>query len=161
MKKPFLINLTVMLCLITFLTWSCSETDIEPTPAFQAPNEASLNKVANAKSSNKKELILFNTIATSAEGSTYFGTVEITGGINAKGTYIMPTETHGMALHCTLILTLPDGSITIDMNCNMKTSNGRWKVLAGTGSYENLEGVGSLVMPDDEREILTGSISWK
>ncbi|WP_210465367.1 hypothetical protein [Rufibacter roseolus] len=157
MKKVFSFSFPVMVCLITCLTWSCSTKETDPSPSFLFVKEAS-TKTADL---NKKEPIVFNTIATSSEGSTYFGTVAVSGGINATGTYVMPTETLGMALHCTLILTLPEGSITIRMNCNMKTSEGQWKILAGSGSYQNLEGGGSLVMPDDIREILTGSISWK
>ena len=110
---------------------------------------------------NKRVPITFFTSATSAEASTYFGIVEASGGINKSGTYVMPTEVHGMALHCLLIITFPDGTITIRMNCNMKTGNGRWQVLEGTGVYAELEGNGPLVMPNETDEILTGTLRWK
>ena len=92
------------------------------------------------------------------QGSTYFGTVIISGAFNAVGTYEMPTQVHGMALHCTFNLTFPNGTITIRMNCNMVTFDGVWKVLDGTGAYSNLKGEGSLVMPNDDDEILNGTV---
>ena len=91
-------------------------------------------------------------------GPVYTGTVVMTGAINATGTFEMPTELHGMALHCTFELTLPDGNITIRMNCNMVTFNGAWTILGGTGAYQNLKGGGKLVMPNDTDEILTGTV---
>ena len=92
------------------------------------------------------------------QGSTFFGTVTTTGAFEAEGTYEMPTEVLGNALHCTFLLTFPNGTITIRMNCNLVTFNGVWKVLGGTGAYANLKGNGSLIMPNDDDEILTGSV---
>lgn len=92
------------------------------------------------------------------QGSTYFGTVTATGAFQAAGTYEMPTEVHGMALHCTFLITFPNGTITIRMNCNMVTFNGAWQVLKGTGAYSNLKGNGSLIMPNDDDEILNGTV---
>ena len=108
----------------------------------------------------KKNPVSFDTHATGtlSDGSTYVGTVEAEGAINKSGTYVMPTVVLGMALHCTLIITFPDGTLTIRMNCNMRTSNGRWKILEGTGAYAGTKGEGSLVMPNDVDEILTGYI---
>jgi hypothetical protein len=93
-----------------------------------------------------------------SDGTTYTGTVTAEGAINNSGTNIMYTQLLGMALHCTIIMTFPDGTLTIRMNCNMKTFNGRWKILEGTGAYANTEGEGSLVMPNDVDEVLTGFI---
>jgi len=93
-----------------------------------------------------------------SDGTTYTGTVTAEGAINNSGTNIMYTELHGMALHCTIIMTFPDGTLAIQMNCNMTTFNGRWKTLEGTGAYANTKGEGSLVMPNDVDEILTGFI---
>jgi len=93
-----------------------------------------------------------------SDGTTYTGTQTAEGAINNSGTNIMYTQLLGMALHCTIIMTFPDGTLTIRMNCNMKTFNGRWKILEGTGAYENTKGEGSLVMPNDVDEVLTGYI---
>ena len=92
------------------------------------------------------------------DGSTYYGTVTATGAFEAAGHYEMPTEVLGNALHCTFNVTFPNGTITIRMNCNMRTFNGVWKVLEGTGAYSNLKGGGLLVMPNDDDEILTGTV---
>ena len=92
------------------------------------------------------------------QGSTYYGTVIATGAFEATGTYEMPTELHGMALHCIFLVTFPKGTITIRMNCNMVTFNGVWKILEGTGAYRNLKGGGSLFMPNDDDEILNGTV---
>ncbi len=90
--------------------------------------------------------------------STSTGIVETTGAINATGTYVMQVEFLGNALHCDLVLTLPAGTITIRMLCNMVTFNGQWQIRAGTGAYQNLKGNGRLVMPNDTDEILTGTV---
>jgi hypothetical protein len=108
----------------------------------------------------RPEPITIHTIATSAEGDTYFGTVDVSGAFEATGTYEMPTEIHGMAIHCRLYMDLPDGTLTIRMNCNMVTSNGTWQILDGTGAYASAKGNGTLIMPDDVQEILTGDIRW-
>lgn len=92
------------------------------------------------------------------DGTTFTGTVTAEGAINATGTNIMYTEVLGMALHCTILMTFPVGTLTIRMNCNMKTLNGRWKILEGTGTYANMKGEGSLVMPNDVDEVMTGFI---
>lgn len=92
------------------------------------------------------------------DGTTYTGTVTASGAITNSGTNIMYTEVLGMALHCTIIMTFPDGTLTIRMNCNMKTFNGRWKILEGTGAYATTKGEGSLIMPNDVDEVLTGFI---
>jgi hypothetical protein len=107
-----------------------------------------------------KSPVNFDTHATGllSDGSTYVGTVQAGGAINKTGTYVMPTKVLGMALHCELIVTFPDGTLTIRMNCNMRTSNGRWKILEGTGAYADMKGQGSLVMPNDVDEILTGYV---
>jgi hypothetical protein len=93
-----------------------------------------------------------------SDGTTYTGTVTAEGAITKTGTNIMYTQVLGMALHCTIILTFPDGTLTIRMNCNMHTFNGRWKILEGTGAYADTKGEGALVMPNDVDEVLTGFI---
>ena len=103
-------------------------------------------------------ITFFGSITSSDGGSTYFGTVTATGAINASGSFVMPTQVLGMALHCTFVLTFPNGTITIRMNCNMVTFYGVWKILEGTGAYQNLKGGGPLIMPNDFDEILTGTV---
>lgn len=147
MKKAIFGTYAIMLCMLAFISLS----------SFSYNQNPSLSK----SKVHKPEAITFHTVSTSSEGSTYFGTVEVSGGITAQGTYTMPTELMGMALHCTLFLELPDGDITIRMNCNMVTFNGSWQILEGSGAYANLKGNGSLNMPDDVQEILIGKIRWQ
>jgi hypothetical protein len=106
---------------------------------------------------DRGEPITFFGVTTPGGGPTYTGTVFATGAINASGTFVMPTELLGQALHCVFILTFPNGTITIRMNCNLVTLNGQWHVLGGTGAYQNLKGGGSLTMPGDD-ELLTGTV---
>ena len=122
---------------------------------------SSFNTLPSASSKSltfdKGEPITFFGVTSPGAGPIYTGTVYATGAINSTGTFVMPTETHGMALHCIFILTFPSGTITIRMNCNMVTLNGQWHILGGTGAYQNLKGGGSLTMPGDD-ELLTGTV---
>lgn len=133
------------------------------TSSFTPRNSVSSQGLATAKALRVAEPVTIHTTITGVEedGTTYTGVVEISGCITASGTYVMPTEAHGMALHCILELDLPNGNITITMKCNMKTLNGQWQVVEGTGAYQELKGGGSLVMINQEtEEILTGKIRW-
>jgi hypothetical protein len=124
--------------------------------SFKMIPSASLSK---ARTFDQKQPVnFFGHITSSDGGSTYYGTVVATGAINETGTFVMPTQAMGLALHCTFILTFPDGTITIRLNCNMVTFNGVWKILEGTGAYRNLQGGGSLTMPNDDDEILNGTV---
>jgi len=120
------------------------------------PTASTLNSLTKDRAGSVTIVGLGNPLLT--QGSTYYGTVTATGAFQASGFFEMPTEVHGMALHCTFLLTFPKGTITIRMNCNMQTFNGVWKILDGTGAYRNLKGGGSLIMPNDNDEILNGTV---
>ena len=140
MKKSLISLSIIAICMMAFFMMSSFKTSSSADPSNSAG-----------------PITILSSNTTSADGVTYVGNVQLTGAINASGTYIMPTEVLGMALHCTFILNLPQGTITIRMLCNMHTLNGRWTVLAGTGAYQNLQGGGSLTMPGIE-ELLEGTI---
>lgn len=127
------------------------------TSSFKLIPSSPLSKALTSE--NKEPVNFFGSITSSDGGSTYYGAVIATGAINATGSFVMPTQVLGMALHCSFVLTFPNGTITIRMNCNMVTFNGQWKILEGTGAYQNLKGGGSLVMPNDNDENLTGTVS--
>ncbi len=93
------------------------------------------------------------------DNSTYTGNVTLRGAINATGTFVMPTAVLGTALHCSFILSLPNGTISIRLNCNLITFNGVWQITGATGIYSNVKGGGSLVMPNDLDEVLIGTIT--
>jgi len=138
-KSPISLSI-IAICMMAFFMMS----------SFKTTSSADLTNCAGP-------ITILSSNTTSSDGVTYVGNVQLTGAINASGTYVMPTEVLGMALHCTFILNLPQGTITIRMLCNMQTLNGRWTVLGGTGAYQNLEGGGSLTMPGIE-ELLVGTV---
>lgn len=110
-------------------------------------------------SASKAEAITIFATSPTAIGTTFSGPVTISGAFDAKGSYEMPTQQIGMALHCLMVISIPQkGTITIRLNCNLVTFNGVWKILEGTGAYQNLTGGGSLVMPNDTDEVLTGTV---
>lgn len=151
-KTTILLELTMMGILAIFLSSSF-------TPAATVSSHGS----AQTKALSDAEPVTVHATITGVEedGTTYTGVVEVSGTIDASGTFVMPTKALGMALHCILEVDLPDGDITFRLNCNMKTLNGQWKVLNGTGAYQELEGGGSLVMINNlTEEVMTGTIRW-
>lgn len=146
MKRSIIALSTIATYMMFFFVMGSFKTN--PSPA--------LSKAQNLKGGSP--ILITSSNTTTTDNVTYVGNVQLTGAINASGTYTMPTEVLGMALHCTFILTLPQGTITIRMLCNMHTLNGRWTVLGGTGAYQNLRGGGSLTMPGIE-EVLEGTVT--
>ncbi|HEU5164190.1 MAG TPA: hypothetical protein VFU29_01550 [Chitinophagaceae bacterium] len=146
MKRSIISISIIATCMISFFMMS----------SFNTAPSATLSKAQNFNSA--ASILITSSNTTTTDNVNYVGNVQLTGAINASGTYVMPTEVFGMALHCTFILTLPQGTITIRMLCNMQTLNGRWTVLGGTGAYQNLRGGGSLFMPGAE-EVLEGTVS--
>ena len=146
MKRSIISISIIASCMMAFLMLSSSR----PIPSASALNSPTF--------SSGVPISILSSNTVSSDGINYTGDVELDGAINASGTYEMPTQVMGMALHCTFILTLPAGTITIRMLCNLVTLNGRWTVLNGTGAYQNLRGSGFLTMPGIE-EVLMGTVS--
>ena len=146
--------------IITVTVISACMTAFFVLTSFKAISTNDMKQDERKEMRLKKEAITFvaHDPVLLSDGTTYTGTVTAEGAINNSGTNIMYTQLFGMALHCTIIMTFPDGTLTIRMNCNMETSHGRWKILEGTGAYANKKGEGSVVMPNDVDEILTGFI---
>lgn len=131
--------------------------------SFTPAATGSSHGIAQSKALSNAEPVTVHATLTGVEedGTTYTGVVEFSGAIDASGTFVMPTKELGMALHCILEVDLPDGDITFRLNCNMKTLNGQWKVLEGSGAYQELQGGGSLVMINNlTEEVMTGTIHW-
>ena len=146
MKRSIISIPIIALCMMSFFMMT----------SFESIPSAALSKVQNVSTAAAITISSSNT--STVDNVNYFGNVTLTGAINASGTYTMPTQAFGMALHCIFILNLPQGTITIRMLCNMQTLNGRWTVLDGTGAYQNLRGGGSIFMAGAE-EVLEGNIS--
>ncbi len=150
-KSKMLALLMLLTAMIMFT--ACEKNDfIAPSPDASSSNALTS---ANAESA---PITIFTSGPFDPVTSTATGTVEVSGAFNATGTLEMQIEFLGNAIHCNLVLTLPAGTITIRMNCNGVTFNGVWQILEGTGAYQNLKGNGSLVMPNDLDEILTGTV---
>ena len=86
---------------------------------------------------------------------------DVSGALNVSGTAEMvvgPNE-NGVRAHCVVILTAPDGTITIHQRCEFATDppKGQWNVVGGTGAYANLKANGSLLMPPDT-EAMEGTV---
>ena len=145
MKKSIIFVSIIASCMMAFFMMSSFRTNSSASALNSQPFSSEL------------PITIISSNTTSSDGVIYTGDVELEGAINASGTYVMPTQVVGMALHCIFILDLPAGDITIRMLCNMHTLNGRWTVLSGTGAYQNLRGGGYLTMPGIEEE-LTGTV---
>jgi hypothetical protein len=97
------------------------------------------------------------TINSHFDPSTYpdeVGTFTTSGALTISGTATMHVDVNrnGTIAHCVVTL-MPStgGSIIIHQECQFATSypfKGRWEIVGGTGAYANLNGNGSLTMPD-------------
>jgi len=83
------------------------------------------------------------------------GTFTTSGALTISGNATMHVEPNrtGTIAHCVVTLIASDGSgtITIHQRCEFATPypyKGRWQIVDGTGAYANLNGNGSLTMPD-------------
>src|SRR5437660_10139299 len=69
---------------------------------------------------------------------------------------------NGTIAHGVVTLIAHDGVIIIDQECQFATRPpmGRWEIVAGTGAYAKLRGIGSLTMQDEE-EAMRGVVYQK
>jgi len=92
------------------------------------------------------------------------GTFTTSGALTISGNATMHLDCLGARCHCVVTLIASDGSgtIKIDQECEFATPypyRGRWEIVSGTGAYANLNGNGSLTMPDPpDTEAMTGAI---
>ena len=94
------------------------------------------------------------------------GTFTTSGALTISGDATMHVELNRIATiaHCVVTLIASDGSgtITIHQQCQLVTPypyRGRWEIVGGTGAYADLNGNGSLTMPDPpDTEAMTGFI---
>ena len=86
------------------------------------------------------------------------GVFTASGGIEASGSYIMsPVVQRGNSFECTNIFVTEVGTITAVSYCQMGSWKGAWRIVSGSGVYENIEGNGTLVM-EGGTEIWDGKI---
>jgi len=94
------------------------------------------------------------------------GTFTTSGALTISGNATMHVDVNriGTIAHCVVTLIASDGTgtIKIDQECELVTPypyKGRWEIVSGTGAYANLNGNGSLTMPDPpDTEDMTGVI---
>ena len=86
------------------------------------------------------------------------GVFTATGGLEANGSYIMsPVIQRGNSFECTNIFVTEGGTITALSYCQMGSWKGAWRIVSGSGVYENIEGNGTLVM-EGGTEVWDGKI---
>src|ERR1051326_384938 len=124
---------------------------------FKKDNPVSSSKASNTKASPVTITAVFNF-------STFpdvFGTFTTSGALTITGSaeMIVGGNKNAIRAHCVVILTAPNGTITIHQECVFATNppKGRWEIVSGTGAYANLKGNGSLLMPRNT-EAMEGTI---
>jgi hypothetical protein len=139
MRHNKIISAAIALCAIAFFT---------------------MGSVPSASASTRTPV----TITATYDFSTFpnvTGTFITTGlnGLSGSTTMHVEPNLNGTIAHCVITLIASNGTIIIDQECQFATSppKGRWEIVSGTGAYANLNGNGSLTMPDDE-EAMTGFI---
>ena len=83
----------------------------------------------------------------------YPGTFYTHGALEIQGTVTMEVDaTNYPILHCFYTFVAPEGTFTVKEHCTFANSPavGRWKIVSGTGAYENLRGNGSALMPGNQ-----------
>jgi hypothetical protein len=132
-------SVAIVLSMIAVFTMSW-----KPTPKHASPTPVTINAVYD-----------FSTFPHVS------GTFTTSGALNISGTTTMDINLNVNAIraHCVIVLTAPDGTITIHQECVFATNppQGRWEIVSGTGAYANLKGNGSLTMPPNT-EAMTGVI---
>ena len=85
------------------------------------------------------------------------GTFTASGGLSTSGNCTMDISVQGYTAHCVVVLQPSSGgTITIHQQCQFATNpaTGRWEIVSGTGTYANLKGNGSLLMPNDDEDMV-------
>jgi hypothetical protein len=92
------------------------------------------------------------------------GTFTTSGALTISGSATMHVDVNrnGTIAHCVVTLIASNGTIIIHQQCEFATPypyKGRWEIVSGTGAYANLNGNGSLTMPNPpDTEAMTGAI---
>jgi len=162
MKKQ--IKQILLLIAVSFIILAgCSKSTDLVTPAVNNSSAQNNEQTGTNKSENSSSQTAV-TITGVFDFSTFpntTGTFTTTGALTISGdaTMFVGVISDPVA-HCVVTLYPSDGgTIVIHQECNFKTPTpkGQWKIVSGTGAYENLKGNGSLTMPPNT-EAMTGVI---
>ena len=132
----------IVLCMIAFFTMGWV-----PSASASTPTAVTINAYFNPA-----------TYPDEAGNFTTSGALTISG----NATMHVDVNRNGTIAHCVVTLTASDGSgtIIIHQQCQFATPypyKGRWEIVGGTGAYANLNGNGSLTMPNPpDTEAMTG-----
>lgn len=143
---------------------ACQKSD-----GVSAPSSSQSSGEANSFSSNKRTEVWTTTTTLTAvtispthvlKTGTFVGSHEL----GDTGNYVMDIKFYGAKLdsiHCnTIFMPLAGDEFTAGSKCSIVTNLGLWKILFGSGIYENLRGNGSVTMIPGH-EMVTGKISNK
>ena len=144
MRHNKFVSAAIALCVIAFFTvgWVPSSSASTPAPV-------SINAYFDP-----------STYPDEAGNFTTSGALTISG----PATMHLDCNANFTRCHCVVTLIASDGSgtIIIHQQCEFATPypyRGRWEIVSGTGAYANLNGNGSLTMPDPPNtEAMTGVI---
>ena len=121
--------------------------------------------IAGAPTGKPRPVAITSTFTSCTDDfSVCTGTFTTSGALGTSGgTVTMLTEfnINFKRAHCLWTFLFADGStLTIREECTFATSpdRGRWEIESGTGTYANLRGNGSALMPDDITEEWVGFV---
>jgi hypothetical protein len=154
MKKMWMFIL-----LLSILFFSCQKEVAIKSETAGIKTTNGIRSIASSSSNHQAV-----TITAVYDFSTFpdvVGTFTTSGALTISGTSTMHIgpNVNGVRAHCVVVLVTTDGTITIHQECEFSTSppKGEWEIVSGTGSYSNLKGNGSLLMPPNT-EAMTGVI---
>ena len=91
--------------------------------------------------------VWLTTTTTGGTPNAKIGTFAASPELGTRGTYLMIIVHTGMAFHCTTTFSpYSGGQFTTQSNCEMTLLEGQWRVISGTGAYQDLEANGSIIM---------------
>jgi hypothetical protein len=135
MRQIKFLYLAIVLCMIAISTMS-----FKPYPRHHRAKRITITAVYNF-----------------ATFPNVVGTFTTGGASHVSGTTTMAIHQYanGTRANCDVVLTTPKGTVSIRQHCNLAANYGTWKIVCGTGAYEELKGHGTLTMPPNT-EAMTG-----
>lgn len=121
-------------------------------------NDLSAVKLFKIVNNNHPTDVWLTTTTTGGTANAKTGTFTASSELGTRGTYLMIIVHTGMAFHCTTTFSPSSGGqFVLQSNCEMTLLDGQWRVISGTGAYQDLEGNGSIVMTPGH-EFCTGKV---
>src|SRR5262249_1764530 len=151
MQKTNLKLLVLLFGVSAFFFTGCNKEAISNSSDSNANGETNH---ANPPSEDAVHIVATFDFSTFPHVSGTFTTSGALGDQNGTTTMdIGPLTPAGNVAHCTVILTFPDGTITIKQECEFANgqvypnNKGQWQITGGTGAYAGVKGNGITTMP--------------